>query len=495
LLVFPCEMSKLYREPSERQILLLPPSLEDWLPEGHLARFVVDVVDELDLRPIERVVQGKDHRGTRPYSPKLMVGLLFYCYATGRFSSRRIARACVEDVAVRYLARDTAPHHSRISAFRQEHLSALAALFVAVLDLCRAAGLVKTTDVWLDGTKIKANASKHKAMSYAGMKEREAKLAGEIDELLKRAKEEDAKEDKEFGEGKDESDGVRPEIQRRESRREFIRKHREKLEEEAKKTRAAELRDLAKANNARTADEPDPAAAKAAATRAEKQIQKAAELDNEPKDPPPGPPDSYPAHRPAAETDGKPVDGAQRNFTDPDSKIMKNGQGAFEQAYNAQAVVGESHIIIATGLSNMAADAPHLPVMLARTEQALGEPPRSATADNGYYSEDNVLSAVTAGVQPYFAMGRERRTWPPSADSAGAPPDQDAKAWMSWQLKTKEGREQMRLRKCKVELVFGVIKQAMGFRQFLLRGLKKVRGEWALVCLAYNLRKLHGATA
>jgi hypothetical protein len=366
---------------------------------------------------------------------------------------------------------------------------------MAVLDLCRAAGLVKATDVWLDGTKIKANASKHKAMSYAGMKEREARLAAEVDELLKRAEEEDAKEDEEHGKGKDESDGVRPEIKRRESRKEFIRKHREKLEEEAKKTRAAELRDLAKANNARKADEPDPAAAKAAATRAEKQIERADDLDNEPRDPPPAPPDAYPEHRPAAQPDGKPVDGAQRNFTDSDSKIMKNGQGAFEQAYNAQAAVGESHIIIATGLSNMAADTPYIPVMIARTEQALRAPPRSVTADNGYYSEENVLSALGAGVQPYFAVGRERRTWPPSEESAGAPPDQDAKNWMSWQLKTKEGREQMRLRKCKVEPVFGVIKQAMGFRQFLLRGLTKARGEWTLVCLAYNLKKLHTATA
>ncbi len=495
VLVFPCEMPKLYRDPSPHQVLLLPPSLEDWLPEGHLARFIADVVEQIDISAVEDPIQAKDHRGTRPFSPQMMVAVLFYGYATGRFSSRRIGRACVEDVALRYLSRNSPPHHTRIRAFRQSHLGALAGLFAEVLELCISAGLVKGADLWLDGTKIKSNASKHKAMSYAGMKEREARLAAEVDDLLKRAQEEDAREDEEFGEGKDETDGVAPEIKRRETRKEFIRKHREKLEEEAKKTRAAELRDMARSNNDSKADEADPTEAKRAGTRAAKHIQKADELDDEPKDPPLPPPDDYPTHRPAARPDGTPDDAAQRNFTDPDSKIMKNGQGAFEQSFNGQVVVDESHIIIATGLTNMAADTPHVPVMLARAEQSLGKPPDTLTADNGYYSEANVLAAAEAGVQPYFALGRARRTWPPSAESAGAPPEGEAKAWMAWHLKTKEGRERMRLRKCKVELVFGVIKQAMGFRQFLLRGIEKVRSEWTLVCLAYNLRKLHTAAA
>ena len=488
-------MPKLYREPSQRQILLLPPSLDDWLPEGHLARFVLEVVDEIDLSVIEDAVQSKDHRGTRPYSPKMMVALLFYGYATGRFSSRRLARGCVEDVALRYISGDTQPHFTSIGTFRQTHLKALAALFAEVLKLCVIAGLVKGKDVWIDGTKVKANASKHKAMSYEGMKEREERLAVEVAGLLKKAQEEDAAEDAEFGQGKDARDKVAPEIKRREDRKAFIRRVREALEAEAKEARAAALRELAKENKARQADETDPAAAKGHGTRAAKQVERADNLDSAPKDPAPAPTQDFPQHAPATEPDGTPAPGAQRNFTDSDSKIMKNGQGAYEQAYNAQVVVDESHVIVATGLGNMAADAPYIPVMIARTAHALGDAPETFTGDAGYYSEANMLAALGEGVQPYFAAGRERRTWPPPLDSAGAPPDDDAKAWMGWHLRTKAGRERIRLRKCKVELVFGCIKQAMGFRQFLLRGIHKVRDEWTLVCLAYNLRKLHGAAA
>lgn len=484
-------MPKLYREPSQRQILLLPPSLDDWLPEGHLARFVLDVVEEIDLRAIDQAVQSKDHRGTRPFSPQMMVALLFYGYATGRFSSRRLAQACVEDVALRYISRDTQPHFTTIATFRQRHLSALATLFGEVLKLCVVAGLVKGRDAWIDGTKVKANASKHKAMSFQGMKERDERLAAEIADLLKRAQDEDAAEDAEFGAGTDAGDKVAPEIKRREDRRAFIRKAREALEEEARKARAAELRELARANKARQADEPDTSAAKGHGTRAERQVKQADKLDTEPKDPE----QDLPEHAPVTTPEGLPAPTAQRNFTDPESKIMKNGQGAFEQAYNGQVVVDESHVIVANGLSNMAADAPYVRAMINRSVAALGPTLETFTGDAGYYSEDNVLSVLGAGVQPYFAAGRERRTWPPPAESAGAPPGDNAQAWMGWHLATKEGRERIRLRKSKVELVFGCIKQAMGFRQFLLRGLRKVRHEWALVCLAYNLRKLHRATA
>jgi transposase len=484
-------MKKQYREPPSRQTLLLPPSLEDWLPEGHLARFVMDVVDEIDLGPIESRIQAKDPRGTRPYSPQMMVALLFYAYATGRFSSRRIARGCVEDVALRLISRDTQPHFTSIADFRRVHLKALAGLFKEVLRLCREAGLVRGVDVWVDGTKVKANASKHKAMSYAGMQEREERLGREIDELLRQAEAADAAEDTELGEGRDESDGAAAEIKRRETRKEWIRRAREALEKEAKEARAAEPRELARANNHTEKD--DPSDRQRDRTRAENQIQKADALDAEAKEPAPPPTEDFPEHAPPTTPDGVPKPEAQRNFTDSDSKIMKNGQGAFEQAFNAQVVVDESYVILATGVTNMAADTPHVPVMLARTTDALGRAPGTFTADNGYYSEDNVLAAVAAGVQPYFALGRERRTWPPLEAAAGAPPEDDAKAWMAWHLKTKRGRERMRLRKSKVELIFGCIKQAMGFRQFLLRGISKVRAEWDLVCIAYNLRKLHAA--
>lgn len=486
-------MSKQYREPSSRQTLLLPPSMEDWLPEGHLARFVIDVVDEIDLEPIESVIQGKDPRGTRPYSPQLMVALLFYGYATGRFSSRRLARGCVEDVALRVITRNTQPHFTSIAEFRRVHLTALAGLFKEVLRLCREAGLVRGVDVWLDGTKVKANASKHKAMSYAGMKEREERLDREIKDLLRLAEEADAAEDAQLGEGRDDADDVAAEIKRRETRKDWIRRTREALETEAKAARAEELRDLARANNHTEKD--DPSDRQRDRTRAANQIEKADALDAEPKDPPLAPTEAFPEHAPPTTPDGTPKPEAQRNFTDADSKIMKNGQGAYEQAFNAQVVVDETHVIVATGVTNMAADTPHVPVMLARSTESLGRAPGTLTADNGYYSEDNILAAVEAGVQPYFALGRERRSWPPPETSAGAPPEDDAKAWMAWQLKTERGRTRMRLRKSKVELVFGCIKEAMGFRQFLLRGIQKIRAEWELVCLAYNLRKLHAVSA
>ena len=486
-------MPKLYRGSSTRQTLLLPPSLDDWLPDGHIARFVVDVVEQIDLGPIEAAIRAKDARGTRPFAPQMMVALLFYAYATGRFSSRRIARGCADDVGMRFITADTQPHFTSIAEFRRVHLLAIGGLFKEVLRLCKVAGLVKGRDTWADGTKVKANASKHKAMSYAGMKEREARLDAEIAELLKKAEDADKAEDALLGAGRDEADHIAKEIKRRETRRDWIKRTREALEKEAAAARAQELRDLAAANKAKAADEPDPRKADQAMSRADEQIKKADKLDSDPKDLDPPPPDNFPQHAPEARADGTPADAAQRNFTDSDSKIMKDGQGSFVQAYNGQVVVDETHVILATGLTNMAADAPHVAVMLARTEASLGHAPETFTADNGYYSEANVLAGLAAGVQPYFALGRERRTWPPSAESAGAPPDDTAKNWMAWHLKTKGGKERMRLRKCKVELVFGCIKEAMKFRQFLLRGIQKVRAEWNLVCTAYNLRKLHAA--
>jgi transposase len=464
--------------------------MEDWLPEGHLARFVVDVVEEIDLSPIESVIQRKDPRGTRPYSPAMMVALLSYAYATGRFSSRRIARGCVEDVALRYVSRNTQPHFTSIAEFRRVHLSALAGLFGEVLRLCKEAGLVQGKNVWLDGTKIKANASKHKAMSYAGMKEREERLAREIAELLAQAEAADTAEDVEFGEGRIAAEDVPAEIRRREERKDWIRRTREALEKEARAARADHLRELARANNHNDSD--DPAVRKRALTRAKRQIAQADSLDSTPKELPPSPTESFPVHAPSTTPEGTPEDGAQRNFTDADSKIMVNGQGAYEQAFNAQIVVDAQHIILAAGLSNQAADAQHVGVMLARTTDSLeGTPPETFTADNGYYSEENILTVLEGGAQPYFSTGRERRTWPPSPAARGAPSGKDPREWMAWHLRSRQGREQMRLRKAKVELVFGCIKAAMGFRQFLLRGIEKVRAEWLLVCTAYNLRKLH----
>jgi transposase len=488
-------MKKQYRDPSPDQLLLLPPSLRDWLPEGHLANFVVEIVTELDIGPIERAIQAKDPRGTRPYDPRMMVALLVYAYASGVFSSRRIARSCIENVAFRVVSRNQQPFFTSIAEFRRVHHPALSALFVEVVRLCREAGLMKGRDVHLDGTKVQANASKHKAMSYAGMKQAEERLKKEIEELLARAEQADRDDDARLGEGKDEDDGVDPEVKRRETRLAWIRRKRAELEEEAKRARAAELREQAAEQRRRAEDEVKDADARRRRTNAAKSEAKAAQLVPEPPASPPA--DAMPEHTPANEPDGTPKPEAQRNFTDGDSRIMLGKKGAYEQCYNGQVVVDESsHVIVAEGLSNQAPDAEHAAPMLARTAANLGHVPATFTADAGYVSQDNVRVCLHAGTTPYFAVDRARRSWPPPKVAEGAPPrNATTKEWMAWMLHTEQGQRQMRKRKSTVELVFGCIKQAMGFRQFLLRGLAKVRAEWSLVCLAYNVRKLHAARA
>lgn len=488
-------MAKKYRSRPADQLFLLPPSLRDWLPEGHLANFVVDMVDEIDLSPIEGAIQAKDSRGTRPYDPRVMVALLVYAYATGVFSSRRIARACVENVAFRVISRDQQPFFTVIAEFRRTHLVAFSALFVEVLRLCREAGLVKGRDVHLDGTKLQANASKHKAMSYAGMKQAEERLSREIEELLARAEQADVEEDARQGIGRDEDDKVAPEVKRRDTRREWIRRKRAELEAEAREARAAELRAQAEEQRRRAEDEAKASNEQRRRTNAAKSEAKAAELA--PDVPPPPAADAMPEHAPATEPDGTPKPDAQRNFTDGDSRIMLGKKGAYEQCYNGQVVADEaSHVILAEGLSNQAPDSEYAPAMLARTVANLGEVPDTFTADAGYLSQNNVRACLHAGTTPYFAVDRERRSWPPPKEPEGAPPrNVTTREWMAWMLRTRQGQRQMRKRKSTVELVFGCIKQAMGFRQHLLRGLEKARAEWTLVCLSYNVRKLHAAAA
>lgn len=483
-------MPKRYRDPSPAQTLLLPPSLHDWLPEGHLANFVVDVVSQLDISAIESKIQAKDPRGERPYSPRMMVALLFYAYASGVFSSRRIARACAENVAFRVVSANSQPHFTVIAGFRRVYLVQLEALFLQVLRLCIEAGLVKGQHVHIDGTKVQASASKHKAMSYAGMKKAEERLTREIEELMRKAEEADKADDGRLGEGGDDDDDVHPEVKRRASRLEWIRKAKAALEEEARKARAEELRGQAEEQTRKADDETDPTEEKRKRTRSERALQKAAALDPEPSV---TPADPMPRHTPATEPNGLPKPDAQRNFTDPDSRIMMNKKGAYEQCYNGQVVADEAgHVIVAHGLSNQAPDCEYLAPLLDRALAGLGHTPASATADAGYMAQQNVGACVHRDIRPYLAVERERRSWPPPETAEGAPPrGSNARTWMAWMLRTEEGQTRMRKRKSTVELVFGCIKEAMGFRRFLLRGLDKVRGEWALVCLAYNLRKLH----
>lgn len=480
------------------QPLLLPVRLDEWLPEGHLAYFVADVVTELDLGPITRRIQSKDPRGNRPFDPAQMVALLFYGYATGRFSSRRLALACIEDVPCRVLMGSLTPHFTVIATFRREYLSELGELFGQIVQICVRAGLIDGRNVVLDGTKIQANASRHSAMSHERMVEVEKRLNEEVDSWLKRAAEADAAEDATEEERAARKEDAEAEVDRRLSRRERIRAARAALEQEAREARAAELREREEAHRAAAEEAARAGEEKEAARKAALAEKARAEAEALVPEPPPEPPpaEALPQHRPEHRADGTPDPKAQRNFTDPESRIMKTAKGAYDQCFNGQAVVdGRINLIVAQGLGNQAPDSQYLPPMLERTIGNLGMVPDSITADAGYMSATNAEAAEQRGVTPYLAMARERRSWPPPEPVEGAPPQgADAQARMASRLKTREGQTRMRERKSTVELVFGIIKSAMGFRQFLLRGLHKARGEWALVCTAYNIRKVYTAT-
>lgn len=484
-------MAKTYRPWTPAQPFLMPPSPLDWLPEGHLALFVLDLVAQLKLDAIEDELQRKDPRGERPYAPRMMVAVLLYAYATGVFSSRKIARATYEDVAVRVLAAGEHPHFTRINQFRLAHRNALAALFEQVLALCQKAGLVQLGHIAIDGAKIKANASKHKAMSHERMLETEARLAQEVEQLLQHAEATDAAEDAQHGVGRDAED-LPAELQRREDRLAKLRQARAALEQEAAEARAEELRRQADAHRATAAD-PDASdrQRKTAATVAEQRDAQADAITAERVDAPPAPDDDLPRHEPTTKPDGTPTPDAQRNFTDPESRIMKR-DGAFIQAFNAQLAVDEQNqIIVAHAVSNQAPDAEYFEPMLQRVVQNCGAVPERTTADAGYCSEANVLAAEHHGTEPFIPVERQHRhggtTTPPR-------PPSPARERMRTVLATPAGKAAYARRKCTVEPVFGQIVAARGFRQFLFRGLRKVRCEWALVCLTHNVLKLFRAT-
>lgn len=445
------------------QQLLLPPDLRDWLPEGHLALFISDVVDTLDLSVIVRAYeQGSDDRGRPPYHPAMMVKLLVYAYCTGRPSSRKIERATYEDVAFRVLAADQHPDHDSIAEFRKRHLPALAGLFVQVLKLCQAAGLVRLGHVALDGTKVKANASKHKAMSYARMGEAEQRLEREVAALLEQAQQVDAVEDAQYGPGR-RGDELPAELARRESRLVKIRAAKAALEQEAKEqaTRAAE------------------------AARGKLEAREHRE----------GKAKGRPATVPDPEQ-ARPAPTAQRNFTDPDSRIMKDGATkSFEQAYNAQAAV-DSHaqIIVAAAVTQEATDVQQFVPTLEQVHANLGEKPTTVTADAGYFSEANLTAPQLVGVHVYIPPDRQTHgPVPPAEGPAPAAAGGTLREQMRHKIRAPEGRAVYARRKAIVEPVFGQIKEARGFRRFSFRGLSKVRAEWALICLTHNLLKLFHA--
>jgi len=429
-------MAKTYRPYCPDQMFLLPPSLRDWLPEDHLVYFVSDVVDQLDLSKIESVYE-KDDRGQPPYHPRMMTKILVYAYCIGVFSSRKIQKRLIEDVAFRVLAAGNQPDFRTISDFRKIHLDAIQGLFEQVLKLALTAGAIKLGRVALDGSKIKANASKHKAMSYKRMKEDQRNLRAEVRKLLEQAAAADDEEDARYGKDKS-GDELPEELSRRETRLKKIREAKRALEERARE-------------EAEQAD------------KTETQDKKA-----------------------------NPDDKAQYNFTDPESRIMKGSDG-FVQAYNAQAVVEEgSQLIVAQAVTQEANDKQQVKPMIEAVEHQAGQMPEQMLADSGYCSERNLEYLEKKPVDVYIATGRQKHGHKPERCKRGPLPHGATQVdKMTRKLRTKAGAAVYAARKSIVEPVFGQIKQARGFRQFLLRGIKKVRGEWALVCATHNILKMY----
>ncbi|MCP9883125.1 IS1182 family transposase [Cyanobium sp. Alchichica 3B3-8F6] len=509
---------KSFRPWNPEQTLLFPPSPVEWLPENHLVFFLLDLASELDLEAIYAVYRQKDPRGEKVYDPRMMVVLLLYAYCVGLPSSRKIEKACWEDVAFRVLTGNQKPDHSRISDFRRRHLDALAGLFVQVLRLCQKAGLVSLGQVALDGTKIRANASKHKAMSHERMLKSERQLEAEMRALLRKAEIIDAQEDGQVGKGK-RGDELPEELQRRSSRLEWIRKAKAELEAEAAaaKTRQRQAEAEAAEQEAEAAEASgDEQHSKRAARRsrgARKRADDAQKLAFE-KAEAAGPELSSVA---AAETDrlampqrtlptdaaGNPKPTAQRNhrcaegfaYTDPDSHILKGADG-WIQGYNAQAAVdGDHQVIVAIGVSNQPSDAVHLLPMLELIEANTGQLPDALIADAGYCSTANLEACEEKGLQAYISTSRQQHGQRPRPSRGRAPRDLDARGRMERKLRSKAGQAIYALRKTVVEPVFGQIKGSRGLDRFRLRGLEKVNGEWALMATTHNILKLFRASA
>jgi transposase len=439
-------MSKHFRPWKIDEPHLLPPSVHDYVPADHLSRLIVALAREsLDLSGL--VGSYTSALGQPPFDPRMVTALLLHGYASGLYSSRRIAKACIERADFMMIVAGDPPDFRTMSDFRKRHLHALALLFVQVLKLAEKAGLVKLGHVALDGTKIKANASKHKAMSYDRMKKREAELQAEVDSWLAAAEAADAEEDKLYGDKR--GDEMPDWIADKQKRIEKIRAAKAELEAEAKAVAAEETRRREEAEQKRIAE----GRKKNGRT--------------------PAPPQ--------AEPEGK----AQRNFTDPDSRVLLTKDG-YIQGYNAQAAVDAgSQIIVAHSLSASMSDHGQLVPLVDAIEANLGRKPCQASADSGYLSEANLAALDQRKIEPYIATGRAKHPTETKRKLGGVL----TKA-MQEKLKQQGWGSPYRLRKQTVEPVFGQIKQARGFRQFLLRGLAKVRAEWALICTAHNLSKL-----
>jgi transposase len=425
-------MAKTYRPYVPEQDLLLPPSLRDWLPEHHLAFFVNDLVDQLDLSAILAVYEDEE-RGYPPYHPVMLTKVLVYAYCVGVFSSRRIQRRLLEDVAFRVLAAGNQPDFRTIADFRKMHLPVLRGFFEQVLHLARELGAPRVGRVALDSTKITANASKHKAMSYGRMRDKQRQLREEVNALLAQADAADAAEDAEYGADRG-GDELPAELQRRESRLRRIREAKRALEARAK------------------------AEAPASGTPAES---------------------------------AKPDPKAQYNFTDPESRIMKGPDG-FVQAYNVQVAVDDLQVIVGQAVTQDTNDKKQLLPMIRTIEQQSGDTPTQLLADAGYCSDESLRAIAKTSIDAYISTRKQKHGERPGPCPRGpVPKNATMIERMARKLLTKPGAAAYAARKGIVEPVIGQIKQARGFRQFLLRGVEKVQGEWSLVCTTHNILKLY----
>ena len=450
-------MGKTYRPWNPNQQYLLPPSVQDWLPENDLVYFILDTVNELDISAITQKYE-QEKRGFPPFHPCMMVALLIYAYCRGIFSSRKIMQACQERLTFKVIVGEDIPDFRTISDFRKLHLKELQLLFVQVLQLCQEAGLVKLGHIALDGTKVKANASRHKAMSYGRILKEEKRLTEEIRQLLEKAEVVDEQEDHKYGVDS-RGDELPEELARRQSRLKRIR--------EAKK--ALEVK------------------AKVAARETQKQREEEDFKDN----------GKAKRGRKPKSISEVPADNKQYNFTDPESSIMKANNRGWDQCGNAQAAVDEENqVIVACDVTDETNDKQQFEPMLEQTQENIGKDSKikAASADSGYYSESNVEYAQDKEIDVYIATGKIKHNAPVAKAPCGRiPKNLTTKEMMARKLRTKKGRETYSKRKSIVEPVFGQIKRARGFVQFSLRGLEKMRGEWAIVCLTHNLLKLFRA--
>ena len=426
-------MAKTFRTYLPEQNLLLPASLREWLPDDHLSYFVSDVVDQLDLSAIERVYEEED-RGQPPYHPRMMTKILLYGYCVGVFSSRRIQKRLVEDVAFRVLAAGNQPDFRTIADFRKLHLKALEELFRQMLRLTLETGMMKLGRVAVDGSKVKGNASKHKAMSYGRMKETEKRLREEVRKLLKQAEAADQEEDSRYGRDR-RGDELPKELQRRETRIARIREAKHALEERAREQAKSKGKDREEA---------------------------------------------------------QPTKKAQYNFTDPASRMLKGSDG-FVQGYNTQiAVEPVFQLIVGQRVTQAANDKQQMVPLVEAIEEQSGQKPEGVLADNGYCSDENLKYLARKRMEGFVATGKQKHSQRRESCKRGPLPREASRVErMERKLETKVGAAVYATRKFIVEPVFGQIKQARGFRQFLLRGIEKVRGEWALICMTHNILKFH----